>query len=229
MTTRGVLFDVDGTLVDSGYIHAVCWWQALRQHGHVIPSATIHRAVGMGVDQLVPHVLGASADDLGEDATAALAASHDALYATYWDRLEPLPGARELVRRCHDEGLVTVLASSAGSTELDALRAALDVDELLDHVTSSDDSDASKPEPDLVEVALAKAGLRPREALFIGDSVWDVQAAAGAGVDCIGVECGGTSEAELREAGAVDVFRDPAQLLERWARTPLNHPMEASR
>ena len=228
MATRGVLFDVDGTLVDSGYIHAVCWWQALRQHGHDVASATIHRSIGMGVDQLVPHVLGMSADDLGEDAVSALAASHDTLYATYWQRLQPLPGARELVRRCHDEGLITVLASSAGSTELDVLRAALDVDDALDHVTSSDDSDASKPEPDLVQVALAKAGLQTHEALFVGDSVWDVQAAAGAGVPCIGVECGGTSEAELREAGAVAVFRDPAQCLERWAQSPLQHTLEAS-
>ncbi|WP_375501128.1 HAD family hydrolase [uncultured Jatrophihabitans sp.] len=221
MRTRGVLFDVDGTLVDSGYIHAVCWWQALRQHGHDIPTALIHRSVGMGGDQLVPHVLGKAADDMDADELSALIASHDALYATYWDRLQPLPGARELVRRCHDAGLSTVLASSASSTELGVLRAVLDLDDVLDHVTSSDDSEASKPDPGLVEVALDKAGLQPHEMVFLGDSVWDVQAAAKAGVECLGVECGGTSEAELREAGATDVFRNPADLLERWAHTPL--------
>lgn len=226
MSIRGVLFDVDGTLVDSGYLHAVCWWQALRQHGHDIPMATIHRSVGMGSDQLVPHVLGTSADDLGDDQLGALAAAHDALYATYWDRLQPLPGARDLVRRCHDAGFITVLASSAGATELGVLRAALDVDDVLDHATSSDDSDASKPDPGLVQVALDKAGLRPDEAVFLGDSVWDVEAAGKAGLACLGVECGGTSEAELREAGATDVFRDPAELLDRWATSPLGRSQE---
>ena len=221
-----MLFDVDGTLVDSGYIHAVSWWQALRQHGHDIPTATIHRSVGMGSDQLVPHVLGRAPDDVDRDELAALTASHDALYATYWDRLQPLPGARELVRRCQDAGLVTVLASSAGSTELEVLCRVLDVDDALDHVTSSDDADASKPEPDLVQVALDKGGLGPGETVFLGDSVWDVEAAAKAGVECLGVECGGTSEAELRAAGVADVFRDPADLLDRWAQTPLSHNQE---
>ena len=225
MTTRGVLLDVDGTLVDSGYIHAVCWWQALRQDGRDIPTATIHRAIGMGGDRLVPHVLG---EDVDDEVVSALTASHDALYSAYWARLRPLPGARELIRACHDAGLVTVLASSAGATELDVLRAVLDLDDVLDHVTSSDDGDSSKPDPDLVEVALAKGGLRPDEAVFIGDAVWDVHAAAAAGVRCLAVECGGTSEAELREAGAVDVFRDPADLLQRHLTTLVDDMKEDS-
>jgi HAD superfamily hydrolase (TIGR01509 family) len=225
MTTRGVLFDVDGTLVDSGYIHAVCWWQALRQAGYDVPMATIHRAVGMGSDRLAPHVLGTEVDD---DELADLTASHSALYAQYWPRLRPLPGARDLVRRCHDEGLTTVLASSASSTELAVLREVLDVDDALDHATSSDDGDSSKPDPDLIEVALAKAGLRPRESVFIGDAVWDVEAAAAAGIECVGLECGGTSAAELLDAGAIAVFKDPADLLEHWADSPLNKNEESS-
>ncbi|WP_375485571.1 HAD family hydrolase [uncultured Jatrophihabitans sp.] len=227
MTARGVLFDVDGTLVDSGYIHAVCWWQALRQHDRDVPTATIHRSVGMGGDKLVPHVLG---EDVGDDVVEQIVASHDAVYATYWDRLRIMPGARELVRTCHDAGLTTVLASSAGSAELGVLRGVLDLDDAIDAVTGSADSRGSKPDPDLVQVALDKAGLRPRESVFVGDAVWDVEAATSAGVECIGVECGGTSEAELRDAGASAVFRDPADLLEHWASTSLaGSTLEATR
>jgi HAD superfamily hydrolase (TIGR01509 family) len=214
---RGVLFDVDGTLVDSGYIHAVCWWQAFRQQDRDVAMSLIHRSIGMGGDRLVPHVI-ADADD---DLIAELTAAHDALYSTYWPQLRPLPGAVELVRRCHEAGLVTVLASSAGATELAVLRRVLDVDDCIDEATSSADGDSSKPEPDLVLAALDKAGLEAQDAIFIGDAVWDVEASSQAGVACIGVECGGTSEAELREAGAIAVYRDPADLLSNWKGSPL--------
>ncbi|MEO6957354.1 MAG: HAD family hydrolase [Antricoccus sp.] len=218
MAVRGVLFDVDGTLVDSGYIHAVCWWQALRQQGHDISTATIHRSIGMGSDRLVPHLLG-SADD--EDITA-LSAAHDTLYSTYWSRLRPLPGAADLVRRAHDAGLITILVSSAGAIELEVLRRVLDVDDVLDDSTSADDGDRSKPDPDLVEVGLRKGDLTPDEAVFIGDAVWDVEASARAGVRCLAMECGGTSAAELRAAGAHTTYRDPADLLDNWAASLLH-------
>jgi HAD superfamily hydrolase (TIGR01509 family) len=217
---RGVLFDVDGTLVDSGYIHAVCWWQAFRQQDRDVPMSLIHRSVGMGADRLVPHVLNDA--DVDDDLIAELTASHDALYSTYWPQLRPLPGAVELVRRCHEAGLVTVLASSAGATELAVLRQVLDVDDCIDEATSSADGDNSKPEPDLVLAALDKAGLAAEDAIFLGDAVWDVKASAQAGIDCVGVECGGTSEAELREAGAIAVYRDAADLLANWEQSPLN-------
>lgn len=221
MTNRidGVLFDVDGTLIDSGYVHAVCWWQAFRQRDIDVPTATIHRAVGMGGDRLVPHVLGREVE---ADELTALSDAHDALFSTHWASLRRLPGARELVRRCHEAGLVTVLASSAGQPELGVLQGVLDADGMLDHTTSSEDGDSSKPDPDLVEVALQKARLDPAEALFVGDAVWDVEASARAGVRCVGLECGGTSEHELRDAGAEQVFRDPADLLERWDDSPLS-------
>ncbi len=132
-----------------------------------------------------------------------------------------LPGAQELVRLSHSQGLSTVLASSAGADEVEVLRRVLDADDALDHVTSSADGDSSKPEPDLVLVALDKAGLDPSDAIFIGDAVWDVHASAKAGVRCLGVECGGTSAAELREAGAEQTFKDPADLLAHWSETPL--------
>lgn len=218
---RGVLFDVDGTLVDSSYIHTVCWWQAFRQAGLDAPMAVIHRSVGMGGDRLVPHVmahLGTQSLSHGdhEQLTRDLTASHDANYSTYWSALRPLPGARELLRRCHEGGRLAVLASSAGERELGVLRAALDCDQWIDAATSAADADTSKPDPDLVIAALDKAGLAPQHALFVGDAVWDVEAAGRAGVRCVGLECGGTSAAELREAGAWRTYQSPAELLADW-------------
>ncbi|GAB2458524.1 HAD family hydrolase [Jatrophihabitans fulvus] len=213
---RGLLLDVDGTLVDSGYHHALSWWQALRKQGLDVPVSTIHRAVGMGSDKLVPHVVqdaGYSLDDVDEDdATAA----HSAIYSTFWPALRLLPGARELVSRAHGAGLTTVLASSAGPEEVAVLRRVLDVDDLLDAVTGAGDAEQSKPAPDLVVTALGKADLDAGACVFVGDSVWDVHAAHDAGVRCVGVECGGTSASELREAGAVEVYRDAADLVAHW-------------
>jgi HAD superfamily hydrolase (TIGR01509 family) len=206
---RGVLFDVDGTLVDSTFVHTLCWWQAFRQSDRDIPMASIHRAVGMGSGELTRHLV----PGIAESDIAALAASHDALYCSYWPRLRALPGARELVRSCHQAGLITVLASSASEPELHALLAVLDIDEAIGHTTNSEQAGAGKPAPDLIVAALDKAGLAPDEAIFIGDSVWDVQACQAAGLDCIGLECGGTSAAELKEAGAVATFEHPADLL----------------
>ncbi|HJQ00437.1 MAG TPA: HAD family hydrolase [Jatrophihabitans sp.] len=206
---RGVLFDVDGTLVDSTFVHTLCWWQAFRQSDRDIPMASIHRAVGMGSGELTRHLV----PGIAESDIAALAASHDALYCGYWPRLRALPGARELVRSCHQAGRITVLASSASEPELHALLAVLDIDEAIGHTTNSGEAGAGKPAPDLIVAALDKAGLSPDEAIFIGDSVWDVQACQAAGLDCIGLECGGTSAAELKQAGAVATFKHPADLL----------------
>jgi len=158
------------------------------------------------VDALLP------ADrDTGDD--AGLNVAHDALYATYWSRLRPLPGAADLLRACKKHGLRVVLASSAVAREFEVMRRALGADDAVDGATSSASVDASKPAPDLVQVALEKAGAGPDEAVFVGDTVWDVQACQRAGVTCIGVLSGGISEAELRDAGAARVFPAAADLL----------------
>jgi len=206
---RGVLFDVDGTLIDTTFLHAVCWWQAFRQHDIDAQMAVIHRSVGMGSDKLVGNVLG----DTSDVDVDALSASHAALYSAYWPQLRPLPGARELLLRCHEAGLVTVLASSAKERELGVLRRVLDCDEAIDVATSSADAEASKPAPDILEVALHKAKLSAEEALFVGDAVWDVHASSKLGIACIGLECGGTSAAESLEAGAFATYSDPQDLL----------------
>jgi HAD superfamily hydrolase (TIGR01509 family) len=208
-TARGVLFDVDGTLVDTNYLHTVTWWEAFRQSGYTVPMARIHRAIGMGSDKLLDHLLGPGRDRESDD---TMRTAHLTLYTTYWERLRPLPGAADLLRACAAHGLRVVLASSASKKELGALRRALDADDVIHTATSKDDAGPSKPDPDIIKVALREAGLSADHALLVGDSVWDVLAAERAGIGCVGVTCGGTSAAELREAGAVEVYDDPAAL-----------------
>jgi HAD superfamily hydrolase (TIGR01509 family) len=209
-TLTAVLFDVDGTLVDSNYLHAVCWWEAFTQAGHDVPMARIHRAIGMGSDQLLDTLLPADRDRGADD---GIRAAHGALYATYWPRQRPLPGAADLLRASKKRGLRVVLASSADAKEFAALRAALDADDAIDDATSSADVERSKPAPDLVRVALDKARVPPEAAAFVGDTVWDVRACGQAGVPCIGLLSGGISRAELLEAGAAEVYEGPADLL----------------
>ena len=208
---KAVLFDVDGTLVDTNYLHTVAWWEAFAQAGHDVPMAPIHRAIGMGSDKMLDSLL---PDDRDKDADADIRTSHSALYSVYWSRLRPLPGARRLLRACHDQGLRVVLASSADPDELEVLVAALDVDQAIDAATSAGDVGASKPAPDLVQVALDHAEADPAETVFIGDAVWDVRAAESAGVPCVGLLSGGSSRGELTDAGAAAVYEGPADLLE---------------
>jgi HAD superfamily hydrolase (TIGR01509 family) len=215
----GVLFDVDGTLVDTPYLHAVCWTEALRQSGHDVPMATVHRAIGMGGAELLDHLLGADRDHADDE---TMDTAHLALYKQHWGRLRPLPGAVELVRWCHERGLATVLASSASAEELDELRSTLDADDAITAATSSSDADSGKPSPDILQAALEQSGLAPNRCVFVGDAVWDGQAAGRAGVTFLGVTCGGTSEAELRENGALEVWRDPAELLANVTRSVLS-------
>jgi HAD superfamily hydrolase (TIGR01509 family) len=213
-----VLFDVDGTLVDSNYLHTVAWWQAFRREGLDIEMAAIHRAIGMGGGRLVAHLLG---DDAAQQYAERVQQGHSAVFATSWPALRPFSAAAELLGRCSSEGLTVVLASSAGEADLAALRAALGADDAIDAATGSADADESKPSPDILTAALRAGGLSADEAVFVGDSVWDVKAAARAGLRCIGVECGGTSAAELREAGAIEIYADPADLLRRFDESAL--------
>jgi HAD superfamily hydrolase (TIGR01509 family) len=206
----GVLFDVDGTLVDTTYLHAVSWWEALRQHGHDAPMAEIHRGIGMGTDKLLDHLLGEKRD-LDED--EVLSAAHEAIYGVWWERLHPLPGAADLLRAVAGRGLAVVLASSAKDHELAKLRAVIGADDVITAATSSSDAEQSKPEPDILQAALDQSGVDPAAAVFVGDAVWDVLAAGKLGIPCIGLTCGGTGAAELMEAGAVATYDSPAALL----------------
>ncbi|MGI5246119.1 HAD family hydrolase [Dactylosporangium sp. CA-139066] len=207
----GVLFDVDGTLVDTVYLHAVAWWQALRQHDHDVPMAHIHRAIGMGSDRILDELLGPDRD---RERDGEIVAAHASLHAVHWPALRPLPGARRLLEDCAGRGLSVVLATSASRPELQALLRCLDADQALTAVTSADDAEQSKPAPDIVEVALERSGLSAEEVVFVGDSVWDVRAAGQLSIPCIGLTSGGLSAVELLEEGATGVYEHPQDLLD---------------
>lgn len=205
-----VLFDVDGTLVDTNYLHAVTWWEAFRQYGHHVAMARIHRTIGMGSDKLLDHLLPGDRDRSVDD---ELQAAHMALYAAYWPQLRAFDGAAELLRACADRGLRVVLASSASEREMRVLRDALDADDVITAATSATDAEQSKPAPDILQIALERAEVAPEAAVFVGDTVWDVQACNKAGLACIALLTGGTGREELREAGAVEIYEGPAELL----------------
>ncbi|MQS16851.1 HAD family hydrolase [Streptomyces kaniharaensis] len=210
-TTAAALFDVDGTLLDTNCFHTLAWWEALRQYDRTLPAARVHRAVGMGADQLLDHLLGEHRDH-GDD--EAIAAAHDALYARHWPAITPLPRAAELLRACAGRGWRVVLASSASDREIAVLRRALDADDVIAAVTTADDVAATKPAPDLVRAALDRAGASgPAHAVFVGDTVWDVAAAGRAGVPCVALESGGFAAQDLLGCGAAEVHRDTAELL----------------
>ncbi|MEV6851581.1 HAD family hydrolase [Actinoplanes sp. NPDC051411] len=206
----GVLFDVDGTLVDTTYLHTVSWWEALRQYDADVPMAEIHRAIGMGSDKLLDHLLGEKRDRSHDD---ELSTAHDVLYGAWWERLRPLPGASELLRAVAKRGLAVVLASSAKETELSKLREVIGADDVISAATSSSDAEQSKPAPDILQAALDQSDVDPRRAVFVGDSVWDVKAASRLDIPCIGLTCGGSSAAELSEAGTTANYDNPAALL----------------
>ncbi|MES5817563.1 HAD family hydrolase [Streptomyces sp. RG80] len=207
---RAAVFDVDGTLVDTNHLHVATWWEAFRQAGHEVPMHALHRAVGLGSDDLVAHLLG---EDRAEREAAELSAAHKALYGQYFDRLPALRDAGRLLRRLDHEGWTVVLATSAGGAELSALRRAISADDAITATASADDVSEGKPAPEPVEHALELAGVPAERAVFVGDTVWDMKAGSRAGVRCVGVLCGGIPRADLEEAGAEAIYDDPAQLL----------------
>lgn len=218
------ILDVDGTLVDTNYQHALAWYRAFRAHGVVLPIWRIHRHIGMGGDQLV----GALTDEqverkLGDPIRNA---EKDA-YGELIGEVEPVRGARELICDLRDRGHTVVLASSAEEDEIEHYVDLLDARELADGWTSSADVHATKPEPDLIDVALERAGSRAAEAVMVGDSPWDVRAAGRAQVQTIAVMTGGFSEQELREAGAVEVYESVRELREALDHTVLRGSVAA--
>jgi HAD superfamily hydrolase (TIGR01549 family) len=216
MTKPGVIFDIDGTLVDTNYQHAIAWYQAFRQHDVHLPVWELHRHLGMGGDQLVAAVAGDEVEEeIGDDVRTA----HDAIYMTMIQSVSVFDGARALLEDLKRDGFRLVLASSARQREVDHYLDLLDGRDLADDWTTSDDVEQTKPEPDLVIAAQEKLG--GGDAVMVGDTPWDVEAAKRSGVPTIAVMTGGFSEAELREAGAVAVFRSIAELRERRAETAL--------
>jgi HAD superfamily hydrolase (TIGR01509 family) len=217
VAVEAALLDVDGTLIDSNYHHALAWYRAFRRHDIVLPLWRIHRAIGMGGDQLVPALVGPELDgEKGDDIRAA----RDEIYTGgLIDEVAPLEGAHELIAELKDRGLRVVLASSSPLDELERYLDLLEARDLADAWTTKDDVEATKPEPDLILAALEKA--KTRSAVLVGDTRWDVEAASKAGVETVCLLTGGWSKQELREAGAVVVFESAADLRERLDETPL--------
>jgi HAD superfamily hydrolase (TIGR01509 family) len=211
-----VLFDIDGTLVDSNYLHIEAWARAFDRVGTPVDSWRIHRGIGMDSEKLLESLLG---DDT--DAADRAKELHDTFYSELTHRLRPFANARELVGELARRGKTVVLATSAPEGELKNLREVLDIEDSIEVVTSSNDVETAKPAPDIVQVALERADVAASDALMIGDSVWDVEAAGHAGVRCIGVLAGGVSEAELRDAGAIAVYTDVAALLRELDGSPI--------
>jgi len=215
MPTAAIL-DIDGTLVDTNYHHAVAWYRAFRALDVTLPLYRIHRHIGMGGDQLVAALAG---DDFEREHGDDVRGREGDIYMELIDEVRPLAGARTLLERLKERGHALVLASSAKEHEVDHYLDLLDARDLADDWTTSADVEQTKPEPDLVAAAIEKAG--GGAAVMVGDSTWDCEAAQRAGIATIGVLTGGFSEQDLRSAGAACVFERLDDLLAELVRTPL--------
>jgi HAD superfamily hydrolase (TIGR01509 family) len=210
------ILDVDGTLVDTNYHHAIAWFRAFRRHDVTVQVWVVHRHIGMGGDQLVAAVAG---DDVEERLGDEIREAEGELYRELIDEVQPMEGARTLIEDLKERDVAVVLASSAKEWEVEQYLELLDAAEIVDAWTTSADVEQTKPEPDLVQAALDKAGGRPEDAMLIGDTVWDVEAAHRAGVETLAVRTGGFSEQELRDAGAKDVFTSVEELRQALRKT----------
>ena len=208
------IFDIDGTLIDSVDFHAEAWQRTLAHFGFTVPYPVVRSQIGKGGDQLLPEFVPADALARLRD---RIEKYRGELFAReYLPRIRPFPRVRDLFLRIKKGGHRIGLASSASSEEVTAYKTLAGIADLIDAETSSSDVDCSKPCPDVFEVAVGKLGVEPDKAIVIGDTPHDATAARGAGLRIIGVLCGGFPESELREAGCIGIYRDPANLLEAY-------------
>jgi membrane protein len=218
MKIHAILFDVDGTLVDSNEAHVDAWAVAFREAGHPQELDAIRLQIGKGGDLLVPALLPQASEDQRE----AIAKAHGRHFkSAYLAHIKPFPEARALLERVKRSGRAIVLASSARKDEVKHYLRLLEAEAVVDAITSIDDVDASKPEPDVFEAALAKAGVGPDAAMAVGDTIYDIEAARRIGIATVGLTSGPYDRAQLKDAGAVAVFADVADLLAGFDRSPL--------
>jgi HAD superfamily hydrolase (TIGR01509 family) len=214
---RGVILDVDGTLVASNDAHARAWVEAMEEHGVQVPFEKVRRLIGMGGDKLLPMATG-----IEEDTAEGKAISKrrgEIFKERYLPKLEPCPGARELLARMRETGLRLVVASSAKADELEPLLDVCGANDLVESKTSSDDAEHSKPDPDIVQAALEQMALPAGDVLMLGDTPYDIEAARGAGVGVIALRSGGWGDPHLQ--GAVAIYEHPADLLAHYNASPL--------
>ena len=223
-TYRGVLLDLDGTLVDSNPAHAQAWHQALSENGHEVQLEEIEKRIGMGGDNLLPSLLGIEKEsELG----TRISGRRGEIFRELLPHIRPFEGVRPLLEKMRESGLRPVIATSSPDEELNPLVEIAGIADLLEERTSADDADSSKPDPDIVKAALGRLGLPPKETVMLGDTPYDIAAAGAAGVGVIAFRCGGMfSDEDLK--GALAIYDGPAELLERWEESPLTAPRSAA-
>jgi HAD superfamily hydrolase (TIGR01509 family) len=214
---RGILLDIDGTLIDSNDHHARCWVEALEHFGIPASFHQIRWLVGMGGDKLLPLVSGIRKDTKkGKEITEYRTGLFQ---KKYLPKVRPFPGVRKLVQRFLDDGLATIVATSAAEEELKGFLEVAGILDLIEEKASSSDAKHSKPDPDIIKAALRRGELKPSEAIMLGDTPYDVEAAKKAKVPVIALRCGGWYTADLK--GALAIYDDPADLLKRYNRSPV--------
>jgi HAD superfamily hydrolase (TIGR01509 family) len=219
MTINAVIFDIDGTLIDSVDLHAEAWREALRQFGHDIAYDKVRRQIGKGGDQLMAALLAKS--ELEQHGKEIERYRSELFKEKYLPRAAAFPRVRDLFIKLKMAGLRVALASSCKASEMPVYERLSEIEDLVDSKTCGDDVDRSKPEPDIFEAVLRRLGLRPDEAIAVGDTPYDAEAAGRAGLKTIGVLSGGFAEDALRQAGCIAIYRDPADMLANYSRLPL--------
>ncbi|MBW3639776.1 MAG: HAD family hydrolase [Actinobacteria bacterium] len=208
-----LILDVDGTLLDTNYLHVLAWWESFLDAGYEVSCFDIHRALGHGGEELVETLVGQADDRVVE--------GHSERWAPLRERCLPFHDVAELIRATADRGVQVVYCTSGNDQDVEDFRRKIGCDDVVAAVVDSSDVEQAKPAPDIVQAALAAVGVAPQDAVMVGDTVYDVRAAAAAGVACIGLLCGGIGERELQDAGAVAVYGNPAELLRELDASPV--------
>ena len=209
---KGVIFDVDGTLLDSNDAHAISWVEAFAEAGYDVPFEVVRPLIGMGADKLLPKTIGISHDS---DEGKKLVARHSEIFEErHLPRLRPFEGARDLVQRIRSDDLKALVATSARNEQLTELLKAAHVDDLMQERATASDAKRSKPDPDIVQAAIEESAMSPKHLVMIGDTPYDIEAAAKAGVRTIAFRCGGWTDDKLK--GAIEIYDGPADLLAHY-------------
>ncbi|MEP6708300.1 MAG: HAD family hydrolase [Pyrinomonadaceae bacterium] len=216
---KAVIFDIDGTLVDSVDLHAQAWKETFKHFGKDIPYQQVRHQIGKGGDQLMPVFF--SRDELDEFGKRMETFRSELFEREFLPRVRPFPKVRELFERTKEEGKKIALASSAKAEEIDFYKELLRIEDLVEEEASADDAEKSKPHPDIFEAALNRLNVRPAEAIAVGDTPYDADAAGRLRIKTIGMRCGGFPETELTSAGCIAIYDDPADLLGRYEASPI--------